>query len=86
MTRADNLAAAREETRACTYKLFRNIERPELCCAIPEDLPVPRFLATGWTFERALPPDGAAPAGFHNRAARAGVRYNGFYVFQLVAR
>jgi hypothetical protein len=29
------------------YNLFRNKQRPELCCAVPEDYPVPSFLVEG---------------------------------------
>jgi hypothetical protein len=64
------------------YNLFRNKQRPELCCAVPEDYPVPSFLVEGgWVYERPLRPLDLPPPGFHARTAAAGVRFNGFYVF-----
>ena len=78
------LAAARAPVRDCTYNLFRNRPRPELLCAVPEDRPVPGFLVPGeWRFERALRPSDIGPAGFEERGAQAGVRFNGFYLFQI---
>ncbi|ANY85086.1 hypothetical protein BB934_43575 (plasmid) [Microvirga ossetica] len=53
-------------------------------CAVPEDRPVPGFLVRGeWRFERALRPSDLSPAGFEERGAQAGVRFNGFYLFQI---
>ena len=78
------LASARPSARECTYNLFRNRQRPELLCAVPEDRPVPRFLGPGdWRFEGSLRPSDISPQGFEDRAARVGVRFNGFYLFQL---
>ena len=78
------LAPARASARDCTYNLFRNRPRPELLCAVPEDRPVPGFVVPGdWRFERALRPSDMSPPGFEDRAAQAGVRFNGFYLFQI---
>ena len=78
------LASARSSTRDCTYNLFRNRQRPELLCAVPEDRPVPGFVVPGdWRFERALRPSDTNPPGFEDRAAQVGVRFNGFYLFQI---
>jgi hypothetical protein len=78
------LAPARAPARDCTYNLFRNRRRPDLICAVPEDRPVPGFLDPGeWRFERTLRPLDMSPAGFESRAAQAGVRFNGFYLFQI---
>jgi hypothetical protein len=78
------LASARPEASDCAYNLFRNKQRPEILCAVPEDRPAPGFVAPGdWRFERALRPSDMSPAGFEERAARAGVRFNGYYLFQL---
>ena len=77
-------APARPQASDCAYNLFRNKQRPEILCAVPEDRPVPGFLDPGqWRFERALRPSDMSPAGFEERAARAGVRFNGYYLFQL---
>jgi hypothetical protein len=64
------------------YNLFRNREREDLCCAVPEDRAVPRFV-TGetWTFAGPLGRQ-AQPRGFDGRAAAEGAYLNGFYVFQ----
>jgi len=70
--------------RDCAYNLFRNKQRPELRCAVPEDRPVPHFLSIEqWAFERVLRPSDPPPPGFHARGAHAGARFNGFYLFQL---
>jgi hypothetical protein len=77
-------AQAGREARDCAYNLFCNRHLPELRCAVPEDRPIPHFLnPEKWTFERALRPSDPPPPGFHPRAAYAGVRFNGFYLFQL---
>jgi hypothetical protein len=64
------------------YNLFRNRDREDLCCAVPEDWVVPGFVTSqDWTFAG---PVGAVaqPRGFNSRAAHEGARLNGFYVFQ----
>ena len=84
MPSIQHLASARSSARDCTYNLFRNRQRPAILCAVPEDRPVPGFLNPGqWRFERALRPSDMSPAGFEERAARIGVRFNGYYLFQL---
>ncbi|UVF22523.1 hypothetical protein HPT29_025585 (plasmid) [Microvirga terrae] len=86
MSFIQHLAPARAPARGCTYNLFRNTPRPELLCAVPEDRPVPGFLdPSGWRFEQTLRPSDRSPAGFDEWAARAGVRFNGFYLFQITA-
>lgn len=87
MTMIYDLAAADPILRECAYNFFRNNQRPKLFCAVPEDHPIPSFIgAEAWSFERVLRSQDVAPPGFHDRAARAGVRYNGFYLFQITAR
>ncbi|MBM1169876.1 hypothetical protein [Microvirga arabica] len=86
MALSDETAPARPERRECAYNLFRNNERVELFCAVPEHRPVPSFVAQAWSFDRILHVQDAAPSGFHNRAALAGVRFNGFYLFYATAR
>jgi hypothetical protein len=84
MSSVQHPASARAHARDCTYNLFGNRLRPELLCAVPEDRPVPGFLDPGsWKFERALRPSDMSPPGFEERAAQAGVRFNGFYLFQI---
>lgn len=79
-------APAKLDRRSCTYWLFRNSERPELFCAVPDSHPLPSFLGPQqWEFERPLRPWQDRP-GFRERAAEAGVRLNGFYLFQATAR
>jgi hypothetical protein len=41
-------------------------------------------LAEAGLFDGRLHPSDAAPAGFHARAASAGVRFSGFYLFHLL--
>jgi hypothetical protein len=77
-------AQATPGARDCAYRLFRNNQRSELRCAVPENLPIPQFVGLEqWTFERVLRPSEPLPPGFHLRAADAGVQFNGFYLFQL---
>jgi hypothetical protein len=84
MPSVQQLASTRPYTRDCTYNLFRNRQRPEILFAVPEDRPVPGFLDPGnWMFERPLCPSDNSPPGFEDRAANVGVRFNGFYLFQL---
>ena len=79
------LAPVRPEVPDRAYNLFRNKRRPDLLCAVPEDYPVPNFvIEQEWVFDRALRPTDTPPLGFHTKAAAAGVRFSGFYLFQLL--
>ena len=65
------------------YNLFRHRSKQELVCAVPEDCPVPGFIATkAWGFDRKVTEPAAAPVGFKASAASDSVRFNGFYLFQ----
>ena len=87
MTTIYDQASADPAVREGSYNLFRNKQQPELVCAVPEAHPVPSFIGPeAWSFERVLRSQDVAPSGFHERAARAGVRYNGFYLFQVTGR
>ena len=67
------------------YNLFRRKEREALCCAVPEDLSVPRFVnEDNWEFRGKVAGEEGAPAGFDREAAEQSVRFNGFYLFQEV--
>jgi hypothetical protein len=80
------LVSASAPAREFTYNLFRNRQRPELLCAVLEHRPVPSFLAPkDWMFERPLHVAEPEPAGFDDRAATVGVRFNGFDLFQITA-
>lgn len=62
------------------YNLFRRRSEPETLCAVPEDRVVPAFLSGGdWEF------GGKTAVGsmrdFDLQAARASVRFNGFYLY-----
>jgi hypothetical protein len=64
------------------YNVFRNREREDLCCAVPEDRSVPGFVTdSAWSFAGPLG-DIGLPLGFDPAAAATGARLNGFYVFQ----
>jgi hypothetical protein len=70
---------------SAAYNFFRNRQRPDLLCAVPECEPVPGFLVTeGWSFEYSLRECQATPPGFDERAANEGARFNGFYLFQII--
>ena len=61
---------------------FRRRRAPDLCCAVPEDCPVPSFLdGTKWKFAGTLHGSRGDPCGFDREAARLGVHLNGFYLF-----
>jgi hypothetical protein len=78
--------SAKQEKRDCAYNLFRNRQRPDLLCAVPSDHVVPRFLnEERWLFDRSIDRSEAPPPGFCDRAASTGVRFSGFYLFQLTA-
>ncbi|NIX77871.1 hypothetical protein [Microvirga terricola] len=66
----------------CAYNLFRSNRADGLLCAVPEERSVPPFV-TGprWTFDGRVDGDRSAPLGFDGKAAEAGVRFNGFYLF-----
>ena len=87
MTTIYDQASADPAVREGSYNLFRNKQRPKLLCAVPEAHPVPSFIGPeAWSFEGVLRSQDVARSGFHQRAARAGVRYNGFYLFQVTGR
>jgi PAS domain-containing protein len=80
------LAPARPDASDSAYNLFRNKQRPEILCAVPEHRPIPTFVASEqWMYEGSLRPQETRPPGFYDRAASAGVRFNGFYLFQVTA-
>ncbi len=80
------LASARPEAGECAYNLFRNQQRPEILCAVPENYPIPSFVSSeGWAYGGSLQSRDARPPGFCDRAATTGVRFNGFYLFQVTA-
>jgi hypothetical protein len=64
------------------YNLFRS-KTDGLYCAVPEDRAVPGFL-TGdhWEFSGKANQTAGTPRGFVAAAAVAGVRFNGFYLFE----
>jgi broad specificity phosphatase PhoE len=74
----------RSEDPMPAYNVFRSKRLDELCCAVPEGRAVPRFVTEpAWEFDRKLDP-AAAPRGFDRDAAKVGVRFNGFYLFQVL--
>jgi PAS domain-containing protein len=86
MQSVQHLAPSTSGTSYSAYNLFRNKKRPEILCAVPEDRPMPRFVdREQWTYAGSLQPQDTRPSGFHDKAASAGVRFNGFYLFQVTA-
>jgi hypothetical protein len=69
------------------YNLFRHKAECGVYCAVPEDRAVPAFLsASAWEFTGKVDNAGALPSGFDEKVASAGVRFNGFYVYQAPPR
>src|SRR4051795_9392816 len=70
------------------FNLFRHKEMSDLCCAVPEDRPVPPFIrGERWEFAGAVggPVGGrSASPGFEQTEAVLSVRLNGFHLFQMV--
>ena len=65
------------------FNLFRHKLTSDLICAVPEDYPVPGFLeASTWAFAGKVSEPTTIPLVFRSKAAEAGVRFNGFYLFQ----
>ena len=66
------------------FNLFRHKLKPDLVCAVPEDYPVPGFIdGSTWAFAGKISEPTTIPLGFESKAAEAGVRFNGFYLFQV---
>ena len=65
-----------------TYNLFRRKGRLGLVGAVPEERSVPAFLSGDlWIFTGRIDSPAETPLGFDGKAAAAGVRFNGFYLF-----
>jgi hypothetical protein len=66
------------------FNLFRHREMSDLCCAVPEDRPVPPFIrGERWEFVGAVGGRSASP-GFEQTEAVLSVRLNGFHLFQMI--
>ena len=67
------------------YNLFWRRLTPDLCCAVPEDRPVPIFLeGSTWEYAGTLHQNDLPPPGFDLTAAELGVQLNGFHLFQII--
>jgi hypothetical protein len=67
------------------YKLFRSRNWPDLACAVPEDRALPPFMTdASWEFVGTLTSATHPQIKFDETAADVGVRYCGFYLFQVV--
>jgi hypothetical protein len=79
-------ASDKPDLHDCGYNLFRNKDLPEIVCAVPEACPVPSFIdPEQWAFEHPLHPTDPTPPGFHAKAAKMALRFNGFYLFYALA-
>ena len=68
------------------YNLFRRKLEEDLFCAVPEDRPVPDFVAGEWEFRGRLgeAEAEAAPSGFRPEAAQAATQTAGYYIFHAL--
>ncbi|MGH1570306.1 hypothetical protein ACRAWG_06110 [Methylobacterium sp. P31] len=65
------------------YNVFRRKHKPGLCCAVREDMPVPKFLTLdNWSFGYTARNCADLPVGFQRSAALEATNYLGFYLFQ----
>ena len=72
----------RRSQRRPTYNLFRRRAEPDLICAVPNDFPVPAFLAgSAWTYAGSLAAASAGPPGFRAEIAEHGAETCGFHLF-----
>jgi hypothetical protein len=68
-----------------SYSLFKRANEHELYCAVPQNLPSPRFVrGETWEFRGALREHELRQPGFHPDSASMSVKWNGFYVFQAM--
>ncbi len=66
------------------FNLFRHKLKSHVICAVPEDHPVPNFVeGSTWEFAGKVSEPASVPLGFSRKAADAGVRFSGFYLFQV---
>ncbi|MGJ3263452.1 MAG: hypothetical protein ACFE0R_09475 [Salinarimonas sp.] len=77
---------AAPSARAVRYNLFRHAPDLYLCCAVPEDRAVPRFIDDAWRFEGRIVDGIVTPDGFDGAAARLGERLVGFHLFMACRR
>lgn len=74
------------DPRMVTWHFFRRTTESELWCAVPAHRALPGFLMSGdWHYSGHKLGQGATPPGFDQTAAAVGDRFNGFYLFQLLA-
>ncbi len=63
------------------YNLFQSTKPDGLVCAVPEERSVPPFVVgPHWKFRGRIS-EKETPLGFDRKAAMAGVRFNGFYLY-----
>jgi hypothetical protein len=67
---------------SATYNLFTRLEEPEICCAIPQTSPLPRFVkGDAWRYDGIVEEPDLWERGFRDGVAAWGAARNGFYVF-----
>ncbi len=67
------------------YTLFRRRAEPSLCCAVPQDRPVPGFISgEDWEFQGVIVDNGSAPAGFRSESASWVTNRTGYYLFHAL--
>lgn len=70
-----------------SYNLFRLKGDQGLCCAVPQSHVVPGFVTGGrWRFGGTVEEHSTGTPGFDGKSAATSVRFNGFYLFQVMDR
>ena len=65
-----------------TYSIFRRLDEPEIYCAVPQTLPLPRFVrGDAWEFDSVVDDGEFWERGFREGVAAWSGGRNGFYVF-----
>ncbi len=70
-------------TASRRYNLFRRRAEPDILCAVPEDKPVPAFVAApAWEYGGHINSGGGKAGGFRTRAISSAIRFDGFYLLR----
>jgi hypothetical protein len=68
------------------YNVFQRKQKPALRCAVAQGRPVPAFVSgEAWSFSGTIRDIEEIPEGFRLQAARAAMRWTGYYLFHALS-